>query len=266
MALLPTMVEANGAQLYYELQGSGPALLLIPGAEGDAEEYARVARAVAETNSPSSHTIAGPIRAARGPRVTTGTSVEQQADDAAALLEAIGLAPGDRLGQQFWGHHRARLGPPAPGGSHRGHAARAAALRRDEDVGKVLDSLKRATVNGKVPFLQGLTGDDIYDGFRKTTRTLAADRTWIDVEFDVFEYYRPLDEELARVSTPVAGTVRVGEPALFHGGGHLAGRKAGNERRGHPRQPRRALLTSRRSGQGCQSLCRGLLAAWRNAR
>ena len=84
------------------------------------------------------------------------------------------------------------------------------------DVGRVLGSLKQATANGKVPFLRGLTGDAIYDGFSEDYKArLAADRTWIDFEFDNFEYYRPSDEELARVSTPVEVLCGSESPPFF---------------------------------------------------
>jgi len=72
------------------------------------------------------------------------------------------------------------------------------------DPQAVLAWLKRETANGKVPFLAGLCGEETYNGFSQAYRDrLAADRTWIDYEFDVFEYYRPADEDLARVSTPI---------------------------------------------------------------
>ncbi len=71
-----------------------------------------------------------------------------------------------------------------------------------------------------------LTGDEIYSGFSEGYRgRLEADRTWIDHEFDVFEYYRPSDEGLAAVERPV--TVLYGEdsPPFFGEAAHwMAGR------------------------------------------
>jgi pimeloyl-ACP methyl ester carboxylesterase len=142
--------------------------------------------------------------------------VEQQADDAAALLEATGLAPA-----MVWGNSSGAiiglslvLRHPEAGGFAILHEPPLFAGM--SDVGKVLDSLKRATANGKVPFLKGLTGDDVYNGFPEDYRErLAADRTWIDFEFDVFEYYRPLDEDLARVSTPVEVLCGSESPPFF---------------------------------------------------
>ena len=108
---LPTTVEANGTQLYYELKGSGPALLFIPGAEGDAEEYARVVGLLQDEFTILSYDRRAFSRSPR-PDGYSGTTVEEQADDAAALHRATGVGPGHRLGQQLGRHHRTR--PDAP--------------------------------------------------------------------------------------------------------------------------------------------------------
>ena len=89
--------EANGATLYYELRGSGPALLLISGAEGDAEEYARVAPLLEDQFTILSYDRRGFSRSPR-PAGYAGTTVEEQADDAAALLAALGMEPVDLWG------------------------------------------------------------------------------------------------------------------------------------------------------------------------
>ena len=44
---------------------------------------------------------------------------------------------------------------------------------------------------------------------------MESDRTWVDYEFDVFEYYRPSDEDLARVSTPIAVLCGSESPPFF---------------------------------------------------
>ena len=142
--------------------------------------------------------------------------MEEQADDAAALLEATGLAPAT-----VWGNSS---GPSSGSAWSSGTRRPSAAAMLHEpplfagmsDVRQVLGWLKQATANGKVPFLKGLTGDVVYDGFSEGYKErLAADRTWIDLEFDVFEYYRPSDEELARVSTPVEVLCGSESPPFF---------------------------------------------------
>lgn len=85
-------VAANGVELYVETHGSGPAVLLVPGAAGDAGQYAGLAERLADA-----HTVITYDRRnnSRSERVADweATSVEQHADDAAALLGALDLSP-----------------------------------------------------------------------------------------------------------------------------------------------------------------------------
>ena len=62
-------VDVNGAKLYYELRGTGPSLLFIPGAEGDAEEYLRVVELLEDEFTILSYDRRGDL-AARGPKAT----------------------------------------------------------------------------------------------------------------------------------------------------------------------------------------------------
>jgi pimeloyl-ACP methyl ester carboxylesterase len=212
---LPTMVDANGTQLYYEIRGSGPTLLFIPGAEGDAEEYARVAGLLQDEFTILSYDRRAFSRSPR-PEGFNGTTVEEQADDAAALLDATGLGPAT-----VWGNSSGAIIGLSLMLRHP-EAVNAAMLHEPPlftgmtDSASVLGWLKQATANGKVPFLRALAGDVIYNGFSEAYKDrLAADQTWIDYEFDNFEYYRPSDEDLARVSTPVEVLCGADSPPFF---------------------------------------------------
>lgn len=82
------IVRANGTDLYYEVRGQGPVLLLVSGAEGDAAEWGNVVPLLEKNFT----TVCYDRRAfSRSPRPTgySGTTVEEQADDAAALLQAL---------------------------------------------------------------------------------------------------------------------------------------------------------------------------------
>lgn len=85
-------IDVNGTTLYYERRGHGPPVLFIPGAGGDAGDWSTVADAVADE-----HTVLTYDRRAnsRSPRPSgwTAAPVGEQADDAAALLRALDLAP-----------------------------------------------------------------------------------------------------------------------------------------------------------------------------
>ena len=82
--------EVNGTTLYAEIRGDGPPVLLIPGGAEDAEGW----RAVAERLT--GYTVVaydrrGTLRSGREDWPGRGSA--QHADDAAALLRAIGMGP-----------------------------------------------------------------------------------------------------------------------------------------------------------------------------
>jgi pimeloyl-ACP methyl ester carboxylesterase len=208
-------IEVNGATLYYECRGSGPALLFISGAEGDAEEYVRVAELLDGEYAVVTYDRRGYSRSPR-PAGYTGTSVDEQADDAAALLEALSLRPaliwgnssGAIIGLNLLLRHpelveKAMLHePPLAAG--------------ESDPAGVTAFMLEATADGKTPFLRMLTGDPVYEGFSAGYRSrLEADDTWINHEFEQSEYYRPSDEELANVQRPVLVLRGMESPSHF---------------------------------------------------
>ena len=86
------LVEVNGATLYYEKQGTGPSILLIAGSTGDAGHFSRSADLLADEFTVVVYDRRGNSRSPRPPGWTV-TSVAEQADDAAGLIRALGLAP-----------------------------------------------------------------------------------------------------------------------------------------------------------------------------
>ncbi|MFI9604574.1 alpha/beta fold hydrolase [Streptomyces sp. NPDC052043] len=89
--------SANGIELYYELRGAGTPLLMIPGAGGDGGTYAAVAGLLAEHFTVITYDRRGNSRSGRPP-AWSATSPDEQADDAAALLRALRLAPAHVFG------------------------------------------------------------------------------------------------------------------------------------------------------------------------
>lgn len=84
--------EVNGTRLYHEVRGRGPALLFVPGATGDAGHFDAVADRLADHFTVVTYDRRANSRSPRPPGWTT-TTIEQQADDAAALVEKLGLGP-----------------------------------------------------------------------------------------------------------------------------------------------------------------------------
>jgi pimeloyl-ACP methyl ester carboxylesterase len=87
-----TTIDVNGTTLYYERRGKGPSVLFIAGATGDAGHFGAVAEALADEFTVVTYDRRGNSRSTGSPN-QGGASVDEQADDVAALLTALGLAP-----------------------------------------------------------------------------------------------------------------------------------------------------------------------------
>jgi len=82
----------NGTTLYYEREGAGTAVLFVAGSTGDAGNFTRAAERLADEFTVVTYDRRGNSRSPR-PSGWTTTSISEQADDAAALIEALGLSP-----------------------------------------------------------------------------------------------------------------------------------------------------------------------------
>ncbi len=85
-------VVVNGTQIYYELRGSGPSVLFISGATGDAGHFAKIADILGREFAVVTYDRRGNSRSPR-PGGWTATSMDEQADDAGGLINALDLAP-----------------------------------------------------------------------------------------------------------------------------------------------------------------------------
>lgn len=85
-------IRVNGADLYHEVRGNGPSLLFISADATDAGFFAGIARELADQCTVVTYDRRGYSRSPR-PEGWIATSPQEQADDAAALLEALALAP-----------------------------------------------------------------------------------------------------------------------------------------------------------------------------
>ncbi len=75
------LIDIGTTKLYHEVRGSGPALLLITGGTGDADEWAQVAPTLAEDFTVVTYDRRGFSRSTRSDG-WTATSMAEQADDA----------------------------------------------------------------------------------------------------------------------------------------------------------------------------------------
>src|SRR5215218_8213887 len=91
------LIDVGTTQLHYEVRGHGPTLLLISGGGGDAGLWGRLVPPLTEDFMVVTYDRRGYSRSPR-PTNWTVTSVNEQADDAAALLRRLDLVPAVTLG------------------------------------------------------------------------------------------------------------------------------------------------------------------------
>jgi pimeloyl-ACP methyl ester carboxylesterase len=90
-------IRIGSVEFYCETRGSGSGLLLVPGAGGDSGQYDSLAAALATTHRVVTYDRRSCSRSTRPAQWAT-TSVEEQADDAAGLIAALGVGPMDVFG------------------------------------------------------------------------------------------------------------------------------------------------------------------------
>lgn len=218
-------VDANGTKLYYERRGSGPSLLFISGSEGDAEEYLRVAELLDDEFTVLTYDRRGFSRSPR-PVGYIGTTVDRQTDDAAALLGALQLSPAGVWGNNSGAIIGLNLTLRYPEFVSKAMLHDPSLFAGMNVPRKVLTFLKEAAANGKATFLRILMGDGVYGSLSEEYRVrLETDDTWIEHEFDNFEWFRPADEDLAGIQRPVAVLCGANSPPFFgEAANWLAGR------------------------------------------
>jgi pimeloyl-ACP methyl ester carboxylesterase len=90
-------LKVPGASIYYEVHGSGPLLLIIPGGPQDAGVFSDISRLMADRHTVVAYDPRGNSRSAFDGEAKD-LKVEQQADDAAALISALGGGPAHVFG------------------------------------------------------------------------------------------------------------------------------------------------------------------------
>ena len=206
-------LSANGAELYYEIRGTGPPVLLIMGATGDGGHFDVVADLLADEFTVVSYDRRGNGRSP-APTGWTTTSPEEQADDAAALLTTLGMGSTAVFGTSSGGTYALCLLVRHPE-SVRGlilHEPGLYALVDDVDAvrGPVRALVGEATAAGGPAaaverFWRYVAGEDSWDRLEPTLRERlrAAARTFVEVELGTYERYLPDENTLAALAAPL---------------------------------------------------------------
>ena len=205
-------IRANGTTLYYELRGDGPGLLFISGATGDAGHWTGVAAILATEYAVITYDRRGNSRSPR-PQGWTSTTVDEQADDAAALLRGLDLAPAIVFGTSSGGSIAANLAIRHPAGL-RGvvvheplllsGVTNAADIRTQRraliDKGKGQGGIRAATEH----FLLSVAGRQTYESLEPALRErlLLNGDVLLNIETTPYLEYEPTATELASLHLP----------------------------------------------------------------
>jgi pimeloyl-ACP methyl ester carboxylesterase len=206
-------VTVNGTELYYEIRGTGPPVLLIMGATGDGGHFDALADLLADEFMVVSYDRRGNGRSPVPDNWQT-TSPEEQADDAAALLNALRTGAAAVFSTSSGGNFALCLMIRHPG-SVRGAILHEPALYALVDNFDAVRAPVRALVQtamqeGGPPaamerFWCYVAGEDGWDrlapALRERLRGTAS--TLFGVELGTYELYMPDDEMLAAITAPV---------------------------------------------------------------
>jgi pimeloyl-ACP methyl ester carboxylesterase len=203
----------NGAELYYEVRGTGPPLLLIMGATGDGGHFDALADMLADEFTVITYDRRGNGRSPT-PAEWTTTSPEEQADDAAGLVEALGVGPTAVFGTSSGGNFALCMltRHPAAVRCLVLHDPGVYALLDDFDaVRSPLQAVVRQSMDEGGPrlaverFWQYIAGDDAWTqlpaALRERLRASAS--TLFDVELGTYERDMPDDRALDAIAVPV---------------------------------------------------------------
>jgi pimeloyl-ACP methyl ester carboxylesterase len=209
---MPSVI-VNGAELYHEVRGNGPPVLLIMGATGDGGHFDALADVLADEFTVISYDRRGNGRSPV-PAGWQTTSVEEQADDAAALLEALGTGPAAIFGTSAGGNFALGLLVRHPG------CVRGAILH-EPGLYALVDDFEavRAPVRALVQEAMGaggppaaverfwcyVAGDEGWNrlplALRERLRASAG--TLFGVELGTYELYMPDEQTLNSLAAPV---------------------------------------------------------------
>jgi pimeloyl-ACP methyl ester carboxylesterase len=218
-------LTVNGAELHYDLRGSGLPFLLIMGATGDGGVFESFAGVLADEFTVITYDRRGNGRSPRPPGWDT-TSPEEQADDGAALLDALGLAPAAVFGTSSGGIFALDMLMRHPESVRCATLHEPALFRLFDDPSGARDRVTALVTEGMEAggrpaaferFIRFVAGDPNWEGLDASVRErmLASADTYFGVEIGRFDSYLPDDEALSAISLPVQLLVSDGNLPFF---------------------------------------------------
>lgn len=219
------LVRAGAVELWCEVRGAGPPVLCIMGATGDAGHFTAVADELADEFTVVAYDRRGNSRSPSPPDWTI-TSPEEQADDAAALLTALGRAPAAVIGSSSGAIFALCMAVRHPGlvrGAVLHEPAMSAMLERPEVLGETFGPRIRAgreaggLEGGLEAFWRVISGEDNWERMdpRLRARMLGNAGTYFGAERGRFDSWNPDDAALAALAAPVMVLVSDGTLPFF---------------------------------------------------
>lgn len=213
------------SELYYELRGSGPPLLLIAGTPGDGGQFEQLADILARDHIVITYDRVSTSRSAT-PSGWVATTVAEQADDAARLLRSLVTEPAVVYGTSNGAAVALELALRHPALVRRAilHEMPLLSVLADPaPVGAMLGELIGNAMQAGGPraaldaFLRFAFGDEIVDAWPNELRERMlgnADMVFT-VELPAFQSYRPDEGRLAASQVPLTVALGAGQQVPF---------------------------------------------------
>ena len=206
------VIRVNRADIYHEVRGQGPAILFVSGATGDAGHWERIVDALAPDHTVVSYDRRANSRSLK-PHGWTSTTADEQADDAAGLIEALDLAPATVVGNSGGAIIGLNLLMRHP------HLLRSVVLHEPPLLSVLADpdgvtaviqlivekGMAEGGPTGAARAFLGFAAGDATQHLDPRTYERMTDNGEVlfGVEFGALETYRPTDEELTANTVPV---------------------------------------------------------------
>jgi pimeloyl-ACP methyl ester carboxylesterase len=229
--MIKDFVGVNGATLYYERQGIGPAVLFIAGSTGDAGNFTRTAQLLADEFTVVTYDRRGNSRSPR-PLGWTTTSVGEQADDAAALIQALSLSPAMVFGASAGGPIALDLIIQHSGLVRGGILQELSIFSLLPDPSAALaarrvlveEALRNDGPEGAIKALMRYLNDDgVFAAIPSDIlkRMLGNAETILSIESPGFAGWQPKPDDLAKLSVPIALVYADQTPPVYREVTHL---------------------------------------------
>lgn len=212
-------------QLYWEIRGAGPAVILIPGSPGDGGQFDQLALSLAQRRTVINYDRRGTSRSP-APAGWRSTSVSEHANDAAGVLTAAGVGPALAYGTSNGAAIALELAvshPELVRGVILHEMPLISVIADPAPIGQLLGSIiERGMAAGGPPraledFLRFAFGDTVFDSWSALLREriLANAEMVFGIELPAFQAYTPDRATLEKVVVPAVVAVGENQAAPF---------------------------------------------------